>query len=151
MLFTIILFLVSWAFYFAFADKRKFFRYASTCYVAIILGLITDLLIHLYPLWDYPSGSKGGHFFRHILDDTGVYFVVTYLFLQTLPAKKSLFKLARHIFFWSLFSISLEFFTVKIGFMEYHYWWNTGYSYLADWVLFAIFYVHYKWWESRSS
>lgn len=151
MVFSISVFLLSWTIYIFTADKNKFFKFAPTCYVAIILSLITELLTHHnYPLWDYPAATEAMTFIRHILDSFGVYFVVTYLFLQTLPQKQTLSTLAKHIFPWTILALLLEWVAVNTGNMKYGLWWNLGFSYLADWLLFILFFSYYRWQGSRN-
>ena len=140
----IILFILSWVAFFLFADKKKFPLYVVTGYVAIILAFITDLLMFVYPLWQYP-GTSIEMFWVQMINSFGLYFVVTYLYLQTLPKKQTIFTVAKHIFYWSLFAIILEFILLSIGFIEHGLWWHLGLSYTADWLLFFIFYMHHRW------
>lgn len=144
MLFPIIKFFSSWIIFLTFAEKRLFFRFSSTVYFAVILALITDLLMFVTPLWEYP-GSKTELFFKQMLHSFGIYFVTTYLFLQTLPKKATIFTLTRHIFYWTVFAIIVEWICLKIGYIKHGLWWNLGWSYLSDWILFFVFYLHYKW------
>jgi hypothetical protein len=143
MILSSLVFVLSWTCFVLFARKSRYFEFASTCYIALILGLTSDLITAYYPLWDYPSQSGFMDVMIHLIHDFGVYFVTVYLFLQTLPAKESFLSLAKHIFLWSLFTIALEFVFVVTKNMIYGFWWNIGYSYLADWFLFIIFYCHY--------
>ncbi|WP_080873464.1 hypothetical protein [Oceanobacillus timonensis] len=82
-------FIISWVAFLFFSDKKKFSVYVLTCYVVIILALITDLLMFVYPLWDYP-GTKAETFCIQLLNAFGLYFVVNYFFLQLLPKKNGL-------------------------------------------------------------
>lgn len=145
MTFSIIQFIISWGCFILFADKKKFYLIVPTCYTAMYLACTTDMMTFVYPLWEYPAATKIQVFFRHILHDTAIYPVVTYLFLQTLPKKQSVFSIARHMFYWSILAISIEVIAIKTGNMNHHLWWNFGFSYLADWILFVIFYFHHRW------
>lgn len=144
MIFSGTVFIVSWLLFVFFADKKKFFKFSPTCYIAIILGLGTDLLIHNYPLWSYPSETLFEKLARHYLDDLGVYFVVTYLFLQTLPKRKTIMTMGLHVFLWTIPSISLEVIALFTQSMEHGLWWSLYFSYAADWVLFIFFYFHHR-------
>lgn len=144
MIFSAVLLITSWICFLIFADKKKFFIFLPTCYLAMILGLMTDILTYQYPLWEYPAPSGLGKLFRTYSDEFGVYFVVTYLFIQTLPKKLIIFKLIKHIFYWSILAVSIEVIALATGSMKHGLWWNTGYSYICDWILFIIFYNHYK-------
>jgi hypothetical protein len=145
MAFPIIKFISSWIIFIIFADKKQFFRFSSTLYLAMIFAFITDLLMFVHPLWEYPSITKIELFWRQILNSLGIYFVVTYFYLQTLPKKQTLSTLSRHILYWSLLSILIEWIALKTGYIKHRFWWNLGWSYVADWVLFFVFYIHYKW------
>lgn len=144
MKFSIILFVMSWLSFVIFADKKKFFIFSPTCYLAIILGFVTDVLIHYYPLWSYPGNSDFEKCIRLYLDDFGVYFVITYLFLQTLPKRKTFIPISLHIFLWTLPSILIETIALWSESMSHDLWWSLYYSYFADWILFSIFYFHYR-------
>ncbi|MDN4494708.1 CBO0543 family protein [Ureibacillus aquaedulcis] len=140
----IVTFIISWIAYLFFSDKKKFHLYVLTAYIGIILALITDLLMFVYPLWNYP-GTKLEKFFIQLLNGFGLYFVVIYLFLQFLPKRQTVLTITRYIFFWSMFAIILEFIYLHIGFIEHGLWWNIMHSYIADLLLFVIFYLHHKW------
>lgn len=150
MSFSIILFIISWISFFIFADKKKFYLLAPTCYLAMYFACFSDMMTSVYPLWDYPAPTKVQVFIRHVLHDNGIYPVVTYLFLQTLPQKQNTSSVLRHIFYWSLLAISLEWIAIKTGNMKHGYWWGFGWSYLADWFLYLFFYFHHKWRERRA-
>lgn len=142
-------FIISWVVFLVFSNKNKFPLYVLTGYIGIILALITDLLIFVYPLWNYP-GTRFGTFGIQLLNGFGLYFVIIYFFLQTLPKTQTILSVTRHIFYWSLFAIMLELFYLWIGFIEHGLWWNTGFSYIADWILFVCFFLHHKWLSSYS-
>lgn len=145
MTFSIILFVISWLCFFVFSDKKKFYLIVPTCYIAMFLASTSDMMTNVYPLWEYPAPNKKQIFFRHILHDTGIYPVVTYLFLQTLPKNRNFSTVVLHIFYWSILAILIEWITIKTGNMKHGLWWNFGCSYIADWVLFTLFYFHHKW------
>jgi|SRR5690625_322846 len=140
----IITFITSWAVFLLIANKKLFPLYAVTSYVAIILALTTDIMTSVYPLWSY-GGTEVETFFTQLLNSFGIYFVVVYLFLQTAPKNKTTYTIIRHIFYWSIFSFILEVFFSYVGYIEYQQWWNLGFSYIADWVLFTLFYIHHQW------
>lgn len=139
-----ITFIVSWLAFFSFSNKKKLPLFLSTIYLGIIYSFITDLLILIYPLWYYP-GTKLEIFFIQILNGFGIYFVVIYFFLHSLPKKQTNLSIIRYIFYWTAFSIVIELIYLYIGFIEHRLWWNIGLSYLADWILFGMFYLHHRW------
>ncbi|KGR79896.1 hypothetical protein CD33_00290 [Ureibacillus sinduriensis BLB-1 = JCM 15800] len=144
MLVAIVSFIISWIAYLFFSDKKRFHLYVFTVYIGIVLALITDLLMFVYPLWHYP-GSKVEQFFIQLLNGFGLYFVVIYFFLQLLPKIQTILSVARYIFYWSIFAIILELFYLYIGFIEHGLWWNIMHSYIADWILLFLFYLHHRW------
>ena len=144
MLFSISKFIISWACFILFRNKRKFSLLVPTCYIAVILALITDLLMFVYPLWKYESATKLQLFIKQMLNSFGIYFVVTYFFLQTLPKKQTPFTVGLHIFYWSVLCILIEVLALRLGYIKHSLWWNLGWSYLADWILFIIFFAHHK-------
>ncbi len=145
MIFSISLFIVSWICFFVFADKKRFAEISPTCLIAMYLAVTSDMMTNIYPLWEYPASTKTLIFFRHVLHDIGIYPVVTYLFLQTLPRKQTFSTVALHIFYWSILAILIEWAAVKTGNMKHNLWWSFYCSYLADWILFLLFFSHHKW------
>jgi hypothetical protein len=145
MTFSVILFILSWSVYFIVADKNKYVYISPTSYIAVILALVTDLLMFVYPLWEYPSGTNLALFIKQLLNSFGIYFVVTYLFIQYLPKDKSHLQFLLYIFYWTGLSIFIEFVSLKVGYITHSYWWNLGWSYLSDWLLFLLFYYHFMW------
>jgi hypothetical protein len=148
MTFSLTLFVTSWVCFLIFSKKNKLRLFYSTCLLAMYLASIVDLLGgHHFPLWDYPDPSNIHAFIYHVLQQFGVYPVVVYLFLQTLPKQQNLITMSLHIFYWSIIALVIEWIAIKTGFMKYKNWWNLGWSYLADWILYFIFYWHHKWWN----
>lgn len=150
MTFSIIIFVLSWICFLVFGDKKRFIELSPTCYLAMYFACTTDMMTNVYPLWEYPASDKLHVFYRHVLHDTGIYPVVTYLFLQTLPEHETAFYVVRHIFYWSLLAISVEAIAMATNNMEHHLWWNFGWSYTSDWVLYGIFYAHFRWRRKNS-
>lgn len=128
-----------------FSDKLKFPVLIHTCSVASLIATMTDLLMIPYPLWNYPSTTEWNLYYKQMIHTFTVYPVVVYLFLQTLPRKQSISKIVRHIFYWTIPCIILEWVSLKINYIKHGLWWNLGYSYLADWILFSSFYIYHKW------
>lgn len=151
MTFSILLFAMSWICFFLLGDKKRFIELSPTCYLAMYLACTTDMLTNVYPLWEYPAKDRLHVFYRHVLQDAGIYPVVTYLFLQTLPERETILHVARHIFCWSLLAIGIEVIAITTNHMEHHLWWNYSWSYAFDWVLYIIFYAHHRWRRNRFS
>jgi hypothetical protein len=147
MAFSVTLFVLSWITFIVFADKKKFRLFWSTCLFGMYLAATIDLLADHYHLWDYPKGTQLEQYSYHLMQQLGVYLVVIYLYIQSLPHKQNIVSMFRHILYWSLLALFLEWLAINIGFMEYKKWWNLGWSYLADWLLFLLLYCYFKWWE----
>lgn len=150
MIFSIILFVISWLGFFFLADKKRIAEISPTCFIAMYLACTSDMMTNVYPLWQYPAPTLTGVFFRHVLHDSSIYPVVTYLFLQTLPKKQTFFTIARHMFYWSILSFFIEWLAIRTGNMKHGLWWNNFCSYTADWLLFITFYTHHKWRDKHS-
>lgn len=52
-------FMISWVAFLFFSDKKKFPVYVLTGYVGIILAFLTDLMMFVFPLWEYPWNEIG--------------------------------------------------------------------------------------------
>ena len=140
-MFHIIVFIISWAVWLIFSDKKRWRELFPVCFLASFLGCFTDMLMQFYPLWQY----QGGHpIFIFLADDLCVYIAVTYLFIQWLPEKRTLWRMVVYWFVWTAGTISLELFYTRTERLVYHQWWNMWCSYLADWLLFALFYYYHK-------
>lgn len=139
-MFWIISFILSWLVWLMFANKNRWKEIMPVCIFASWLSFILESWMHyVYTLWSYtelPILSLLGNGF-------GVYIVVPYFFIQLLPHKPALKTMLVYFFLWSNFAIIFEFFHWYLLKIEYHLWWNIGYSYLADWLLFWIFYKFY--------
>lgn len=129
-----------WIAWLIFADKSRWREMLPTCIFASLLGSLTDVLIHYYPLWNYDNTI-----WSEWSDDLSVYPVVVYLFLQWMPQNKKMVPMLIYWLYWTSLAISIEFLHVNTGFMSYPTGeWNIFYSYLADWFLFWLFYRFHK-------
>ena len=136
-------FLISWTCWLLFADKTRWREIIPVSIFASFLGLISDHFMNLHiTYWEY----YGSHpkIIMVLLDDFEVYAVVTYFFIQCLPQKRPLFHIFTYIFPWTLFAILLEYVHIITGHMAHHYGWTLWHSYVADWILFFIFYEYHK-------
>jgi len=129
-------FLLSWIVWLLLADKRRWRELLPVCIFAICLALATDILVVYYPLWEY----LGSPLLYHLADDLGIYPVVTYLFIQRLPASRTHGSMFKYWLLWTTVALVIELIYQNFGYMRYHLWWNFWYSYAADWFLFWLFY-----------
>ena len=139
-MFWIVALIFSWLVWFAAADKKRWKEILPVSIFASWLSFIVEAWMHnVYELWSY-SGLKIYPLFANAL---GIYIVVPYFFIQFLPREKTLRKMVVYFFLWADFAIIYEYFHWYLLKIEYHLWWNIGYSYLSDWFLFWIFYKYY--------
>jgi hypothetical protein len=135
-MFYVLWFAISWIAWLAFADRSRWREILPVCILAQALALATDILVRYYPLWEY-IGSPA---MIHLADDLGIYPVVTYLFIQHLPKGHASKDMLLYWLAWTTVAIIIETIYVHTGHMRYHQWWNTWYSYAADWLLYWLFY-----------
>jgi len=105
-MFYIIFLILSWIVWFIWADKSRFQEIFPVSLFAVCIAGIADVITYHYPLWDY-NGSTNP-IIPDISDNLGIYLVVTYLFIQWLPEKKTFFNLFRYFFIWTAITISIE-------------------------------------------
>lgn len=140
-MFFISRFIIAWALWLIFADKKRWREIFPICFFAAHLGGTTDIIMRHYELWSY----NGAHtLVRELMDDWETYIVVTYLFIQWLPKQQTFWNLFKYFFIWTTVAIGIEWIHVITGKMEYYKWWNMGCSYLSDWFLFWLFYKIHK-------
>lgn len=140
-MFYIMVFLASWVLWLLFADKSRWRELFPVSLFASLLGALTDCVMHHYKLWDYPHQNS---LLPELLDDFGVYMVVTYLFIQWLPKKKTFRNLFGYWVLWTGFTVGTEWMHVATNHMVYFKWWSIGCSFIADWILFVIFYMYHQ-------
>ena len=138
-MFFIIRFIIVWIIWFIFADKKRWKELFPVAVFAGLLGSTTDNLMIYYKLWGYMDAGLPTPILK-MMDDWGIYLVVTYLFIQWLPKKKTFKNMILYWFIWTSTAVIVEVIHLETGHMEYQNFWNLGYSYISDWILFWIFY-----------
>ena len=139
-LFWIVSFMLCWLVWLIFANKKRWKEILPVSILASWFSFIVEAWMHyVYNLWSYP----GEIILPLFGNGFGIYFVVSYLFIQCLPHEKSLKKMIVYLFLWTGFAIIVELLHWRLLQIEYHLWWNIGYSYICDWLLFWIFYKYY--------
>ncbi|OCL26564.1 hypothetical protein U472_11280 [Orenia metallireducens] len=136
-------FTLVWIIWLIFADKKRWRELFPTAIFAGLLGSITDNIMDFYKLWDYNDNIIAKELLV-IFDDLGIYIVSTYLFIQWLPKEKNFKNLFKYILSWTTITLSIEAIHIYTGHMYHYNFWNLGWSYLADWLLFFLFYFFYK-------
>ncbi len=137
-------FVLSWLWFWIGADKTRLRELFGVAVWSSFLGLLTDLIMVHYQLWTY-SGLPAPLFTIPLMLDFGIYPVVTYLFVQSLPEQWS--GIILRSVTWAAGAIIFEYMTLQTGTMEHHLWWNLGLSFLADNVIFwsiALVYRYYR-------
>lgn len=128
-----------WLVWFTFAKRGRWHEYLPTCILASFTSVLVESGTYFYSLWKYSSHPLVAFY----LNAFGVYIVVMYLFLQWLPKKRTIANMLKYWFIWTAIVIVIERVHLLLGHMWYLKWWNSGYSYIADWFLFLIFYKYH--------
>lgn len=138
------LFVVSWILFYWKADKRRIRELFGAAVFASLLGSLTDLLMVEYKLWSY-FGLPQPLFTIPIMLVLSVYPVVSFLFVQGLP--DMWLQILWRTLLWSVIAVIFEWITLLTRHIEHLMWWNLGYSFLADIIIFlsiAAFYRYYR-------
>lgn len=141
-MFFIVRFILVWLIWIIFADKKRWREILPVCILASFCGVVSDILIEYYPYWDY-SDNRVSPLFIDLGDEFEIFPVATYLFIQWLP-KKSAWIMLCYWFVWTGAAITIEYIHLITEHMEHLNGWNLWYSYIADWVLFWVFYQYHK-------
>lgn len=78
--------------------------------------------------------------FLELGDEFEIFPVVTYLFIQWIPVNQTLRNTFLYFFGWTGLAILIEYIHLVTGHMEYLNGWAIWHSYIADWILFWLFY-----------
>lgn len=132
-------FIFSWTMWLIFAQRGQWHKYLSVCIFASWLSLVVEAIMVYYTLWSY----SGHPLIGLLVNGFGVYIVTLYLFVQWLPTDHSFKALFWYFFKWTLAAIIFELIHASLGHITYYKWWNIGYSYLADWFLFWLFFKYH--------
>jgi hypothetical protein len=136
-------FVIVWACWLLFADKKRWKEIVPVCIFASFLSLITDQIVYFYiTYWEYYGIEPT--IIRSLMDDFGVYIVVTYLFIQCLPQKQTFFRMFSYWFAWTALAITIEYVHLITGHMAHYNGWSLWHSYISDWILYLIFYQYHK-------
>lgn len=134
---------ITWACWLLFSDKSRWKELFPVCIFASFLSLISDEIVHFYiPYWEYYDNEPT--IVRNLMDEFGIYLVITYLFIQWLPKQKTFFRMFSYWFAWTALAITIEYAHVITGHMAHYHGWSYWHSYVADWILFGLFYQYHK-------
>lgn len=147
-MFFIIWFLLSWSIWLIFADKKRWREIIPVCIFADFLGSLADIIVEYYKYWEY-LGNVFHPLILDISDELGIYPVVTYLFIQWFPKTQSFWRIFFYWFAWTGLAIIIEYIHLITGHMEHSSGWTLWHSYVADWILFFLFYQFHKMFDLR--
>ncbi|MGZ4031925.1 MAG: CBO0543 family protein [Tumebacillaceae bacterium] len=134
-MYFVILFVLSWTAFFCFADRSRFREFYGAIMFTAYLGLLTDVIMVHYQLWEY-IGLPHPLYVIPLSLDFGIYPVVCMIFLQWLPQNWG--RIFRRSIYCSIAAILLEWLTIRTGHMKHHMWWNLGWSFLSDILIFMM-------------
>lgn len=140
-MFWLISFTISWGLWLMFADKKRWRELFPVSFIAMAYALTTDVIMHYYPLWVYDDQKT---VIPELVNAFGIYPVVTYLFIQWLPQKKTFLRMLWYWFIWTGSMIAVELAHIKTGHMKYPLWWNIYHSYIANLFILWTFYKLYE-------
>lgn len=148
-MFFVYRFVITWAIWFLFADKKRWRELLLVAIFAALIGQLSDqAFMEFYKLWDYDEPHNGNEklnqLFTFVLDDISVYMVAVYLFLQWLPKKRTVWMMSAYWFLWSAFAIVIEWIHLKTGHMNHYQFWGLEHSFIADLLLFTMFFYFHK-------
>lgn len=139
----IVRFILAWSIWLIFADKRRWKEIIPVCIFASFLGVVSDILVEHYPYWEYLDDSVHP-LVLELGDEFEIFPTVTYLFIQWLPKQPSLWNMFFYWFLWTSLAILIEHVHLITGHMEHSFGWTLWHSYIADWILFWLFYQYHK-------
>jgi hypothetical protein len=140
-LFWIIRFILEWLIWLILADKKRWREIFPVSFFSGLIAGTTDIIVNHYRLWQYDDHTS---MIPELVNTWGMYVVIVYLFIQWLPKQKTFWRMIGYWFFWTGAMITVEWIHAYTGHITYPLWWKIYHSYIADWILFAVFYQYYK-------
>lgn len=135
--------IIIWIIWLIFADKRRWKEILPVCILASFLGVVADIIVDEYPYWDYMDNDIHP-LYLELGDEFEIFPLVTYLFIQWLPKKETLWSMFSYWFLWTGLAIIIEYIHLITGHMDHSYGWTIVHSYIADWILLWLFYKFHK-------
>ena len=140
--------ILAWSIWLLFADKKRWRELFPVCIFASFLGFFSDEIIEEYPYWEYLDDFVPP-LYLELGDEFEIYPVVVYLFIQWLPKQQSLLNMLTYWFIWTGIAILVEYVHISTGHMEHLNGWSYWHSYIADWILFWLFYKFHEVFQLR--
>lgn len=141
----VILFVVVWTVFFWKADKRRMREFYGAVVYTSFLGLTTDLIMVEYKLWSY-EGLPQPLYSIPLTLDFGIYPVVAYFYLQTLPETWGAIFIRAIL--WTTPSALFEWITMRIGIMHHHLWWELWMSMVSDVIIYLSIAAVFRYYRS---
>ncbi|SMD03974.1 CBO0543 family protein [Sporomusa malonica] len=142
-MFYILRFIIVWSIWLILADRRRWKEILPVCIFASFLGVVSDILVEHYPYWEYLCDGVPP-LFLELGDEFEIFPAATYLFIQWLPKQQSIWNMLFYWFLWTTLAILIEYIHLITGHMEHSFGWTLWHSYIADWILFWLFYEFHK-------
>jgi hypothetical protein len=138
--FTVVFLLtvVGWA---LLTDKRRWRSLTAISLISLVTALIAELIAQAVLLWDFVGDE---HWLFISLSNASSYSLITYLFIQWYPSRLNKQWKGAYWLAWTTFTIILEYGYVATGHMNYYPNWSLWRSYLADWLLYGLFFNIYR-------
>ncbi|WP_222429916.1 cupin domain-containing protein [Paenibacillus cremeus] len=142
-MFYFLVFVISWLSFVCFAQKKRFGELYPTILIAMIMSLSSDVVTLLFPLWQYQDVDTNYPLLsRVLLDDFGIYPVIAYFYVQSLPSKLN--KWFMYTLIWSFAGISVEGLMLHLGYMVYSLGWSLLWSFVSNWIIFGLLTLHWR-------
>lgn len=147
-MFYVLRFILCWAIWYIFADKKRWKEILPVCVFGSFLDLVLSITAKYFPYWEYFNPNLHP-IITSLADDFDVYPVVIYLFIQWLPKEQSYLNMFIYWFIWTEIAITIEFIHLQTGNMAHLHGWALWKSYLADWFLYWLIYQFHKTFEVK--
>lgn len=134
--------IIFWLIFYIFYDRSRIGEILPSMIFAGYLGMITDILMLHFHLWDYHHYEPLPKWVVAVLFDLGIYAVVAGLYVQWLPESKPLQWL--YTIPWTLGAVIFEYIFIRTNYMHHHQGWTLLHSYLADWFIFYLIILQYQ-------
>ena len=143
-MYFLILFVICWSYFLWRADKSRIREIYGAMIYTSLLGLLTDLIMVKYQLWTY-EGLPQPHFTIPLTLDFGIYPVVAYFYVSSLPESwPSIFLRALA---WMAPALFFEWMTLRLGKMHHHQWWTLWLSMISDILIYMSIAAVYRYYH----
>jgi hypothetical protein len=122
---------------------RDWSKYYPSMLFAALGNALYEVLCYKYQLWRMePNGVVYSIIPMLLLILIGMP-LSTWVFLSKYPYQSSIYKKGIYVSFFVIVFIVLEYISVKLGAISYHFGWNLGWSLLFVIVMFIVIRIHF--------